>query len=430
VDSSSSTVLQEGRGQVRHGTPAPHLISWIDIVTRMTGSRRRDGARGARTRTDACPGAWRRHDAADGALARFRPAGGAVSAPELRVLAGAALAGGSPLELTSRGSLQVLGLDPRTADDLADALRQLPTIGAPLLDTQGRDIPCSVVASPRGVATDPAARRVADALRPRPDVPGRLLVALDDGSGDVRGQGADVTVVLDPAGTGSALLLDGVDTGLRHPDPAALALAAVDAFLALRGESWRLSELSDGVARVAALVVRRQECGITHAGRQRSAMADIPTADIPTRLGVDEHGVLEVLPRLAEIDARTVGVLVGLLDAGATLRVTPWRTLVLRDLADPEDALEQLDGLVETAPDSRWAGLSGCVGAPRCAKSHTDVRGDLAAAVAAGKAGGQVRAHWIGCHRACGTPGGRVAVIEALPGGGYRTVVRAGRVTR
>jgi precorrin-3B synthase len=48
-----------------------------------------------------------------------------------------------------------------------------------------------------------------------------------------------------------------------------------------------------------------------------------------------------------------------------------------------------------------------------------------------------VRQHWVGCARACGTPGGRVAVIEALeparPGGeergAYRTVVRSGRVT-
>jgi precorrin-3B synthase len=87
------------------------------------------------------------------------------------------------------------------------------------------------------------------------------------------------------------------------------------------------------------------------------------------------------------------------------------------------------------------------VGAPRCAKSLADVRGDLADAVASGHAGGTVRQHWVGCARACGTPGGRVAVIEALdpgepPGynlhasggreqqrGTYRTVVRSGRVT-
>ena len=160
----------------------------------------------------------------------------------------------------------------------------------------------------------------------------------------------------------------------------------------------------------------------------------------PTALGPRDDGTLEVLPRLGELDLATVAALVGLLDApgqGVTLRVTPWRTLVLRGLADPEDAVRRLDGLVETDPRSPWRGVSACVGAPRCAKSHADVRGDLAAAVASGHVGGTVRQHWVGCARACGTPGGRVAVIEALAPderggeqrGTYRTVVRSGRVT-
>ena len=137
---------------------------------------------------------------------------------------------------------------------------------------------------------------------------------------------------------------------------------------------------------------------------------------------------LEVLPRLGEIDAPTAAVLADLADAGATLRVTPRRTVVLRDLADPDDALRRLAGLVETGP-SPWSSLSACVGAPRCARSHTDVRGDLARAVATGHAGGLLHAHWVGCARACGTPAGPVAVVEGTPGGTYRTIVRAGRVS-
>ena len=89
-------------------------------------------------------------------------------------------------------------------------------------------MPCSVVASPSGLLDD-AARAVADALRGRTDVPGRLLVALDDGAGDVAGLDGDVTVV------DGALVLAGTPTGLTG-DPAALALAAVEAFLEVRGE--------------------------------------------------------------------------------------------------------------------------------------------------------------------------------------------------
>jgi precorrin-3B synthase len=416
-----------------------------------------------RSRPDACPGAWRRHDAADGALARFRPVGGAIDAAELRLLAGAAAVGGSPLELTSRGSWQVRGLAGSTADDLADALRaDRPEA---LLDTRGRDIPCGLLASPRSTRLDAVSARVGTALRGRTDVPGRLLVALEDrGDGvsddtpltpDVSGQGADITVVLTssvrPSGTTAgpashartlgenepvaALLLDGphgvVDTGLRHRDPAALALAALDAFTARRDTAWRVREI-DEAARDALLAEVRDR---TTPDVVTPVLTPGP-AD-PTALGPRDDGTLEVLPRLGELDLAAVAALVGLLVGGVTLRATPWRTLVLRGLPDPAAAARRLEGLVETDPTSRWRGLSACVGAPRCAKSHADVRGDLAAAVASGHAGGTVRQHWVGCARACGTPGGRVAVIEALAAdeprgeqrGTYRTVVRSGRVT-
>jgi precorrin-3B synthase len=423
-----------------------------------------------RSRPDACPGAWRRHDAADGALARFRPVGGAIGADELRLLAGAAAVGGSPLELTSRGSLQVRGLAGSTADDLADALRaDRPEA---LLDTRGRDVPCGLLASPRSTRLDAAAAGVAAALRGRVDVPGRLLVALEDRAadvgeaafetGDVSGQGADVTVVLTSSGRpwGStagqaphegplgedpeaALLLDGphgvVDTGLRHRDPVALALAAVDAFAARRDTAWRVRELDEDTRDALVADVRDRTTPPIDVVFRIPVVNPVlaPGPADPTALGPRDDGTLEVLPRLGELDLPLVAALVGLLVDGVTLRATPWRTLVLRGLPDPAEAARRLDGLVETDPTSRWRGVSACVGAPRCAKSHADVRGDLAAAVASGHVGGTVRQHWVGCARACGTPGGRVAVIEALATdervgeqrGTYRTVVRSGRVT-
>lgn len=401
----------------------------------MPESRRRD-----RTAPDACPGAWRRHDAADGALARFRPVGGALTPAELRVLAGAAVGGGSPLELTSRGSVQVRGLSVRGADDLGDALRGLGGGATALLDGRGRELPCALVASPGGSdAVDAAAGAVAEGLRGRTDVPGRFLVALDDGTGDVAALGADVTVI---TATG-ALLLDGVDTGLTAPsapsapDPgalAALALAAVDAFTATADGHWRLAEIPGGVAAVASRIPDRA------AATSGRASWSTPHDDHDMRTlapGVGDDGTLTALPRLGEIDLTAAAALIRLLDdTGATLRVTPWRTVVLRGLPDPDAAARTLaDAGWETDPGTPWAGLSACVGAPRCAKSHRDVRGELAEAVASGAAGrGRVGAHWVGCHRACGTPGGRVAVVEALaPGpigpGAYRTVVRSGRTS-
>jgi precorrin-3B synthase len=379
----------------------------------MPADHRPDGARQptaastvstARSVPDACPGAWRRHDAADGTLARFRPVAGAVAADELRALSRAAATGGSPLEITSRGSLQVRGLTDDVADALAEELRALSSGPASLLDAQGRDLPCSVVASPRSGLLDAAAATLATALRGRTDVPGRLLVALDDGTGDVAGVGADVTVA------GGRLTLADTPTDVESDDPAALALAAIEAFLDVRDGAWRVAEV--GAERVAPVVT-----GWYRPLSERSQ---------PVIARGAEH--LHVTPRLGEVDADTAAVLANLADAGVTLRVTPGRTVVLRDLADPDAALARLDGLVETGP-SPWSTLSACVGAPRCARSHTDVRGDLVRAVAAGRAGGRLPAHWVGCSRACGTPAGPVAVVEGTPDGTYRTIVRAGRVT-
>lgn len=408
----------------------------------MPSSRRGDRPSGhppARTAPDACPGAWRRHEAADGALARFRPAGGTVTAAELRLLAGAAVTGGSPLELTSRASVQVRGLSPRGADDLGETLRGAGAGSRSLLDARGRELPCGLLASPRSVLLDDAVAAVADGLRERPAVSGRFLVALDDGTGDVAALDADVTVVR------GALRLGGTDTGVRVPagEVATLALAAVDAFTAVADGQWRLAEIPDGVARIAAAVRARlgdhRERDVRPAGGHeipgRAERGAHDAAPSRPALGVGADGVLEVLPRLGEIDLRAVGALVAELEHPvAALRVTPWRTLVLRGLPDPHAAADRLAAAgLETSAGSPWAGLSACVGAPRCAKSLRDVRAELAAAVASGHAGrGRVGAHWIGCARACGTPGGRVAVVEALrpgpPGpGAYRTVVRPGR---
>ena len=64
-----------------------------------------------RPRIDACPGALQTHPAADGALARVRVPGGLLTAAQLRVLAAAARQiGDGHLELTSRGNVQLRGL--------------------------------------------------------------------------------------------------------------------------------------------------------------------------------------------------------------------------------------------------------------------------------------------------------------------------------
>jgi len=77
----------------------------------------------ARTRADACPGALQTHAAADGALARVRVPGGLLTAEQLRVLAAAARElGDDGLELTSRGNVQLRGLDEEDVPGLGERL--------------------------------------------------------------------------------------------------------------------------------------------------------------------------------------------------------------------------------------------------------------------------------------------------------------------
>ena len=77
---------------------------------------------------------------------------------------------------------------------------------------------------------------------------------------------------------------------------------------------------------------------------------------------------------LGRLDRETVAALAGLADE---VRVSRWRSLTVRDVAEAEVAplqrsLEEL-GLV-VAPDTGWTRLSACPGVGGCAKARIDVR--------------------------------------------------------
>ncbi|MEU8196519.1 precorrin-3B synthase [Microbispora amethystogenes] len=424
------------------------------------------GGFSGRAARDACPGALQVHAAADGALARVRVPGGGLSAGALRELAACARElGGGVVELTSRANVQVRGL----ADPSAFAARMA---AAGLLPSATHERVRNIVASPlsgrSATAVLDVRPLVADldaVLCGRPalaGLPGRFLFALDDGTGDVLGLGADVTLAAhsvsqpvdhpgDHPGGGLTLLLAGEPVGsVSAGDAVSVALAAAEAFQEVRGDAWRLAELPGGPATIAARLPGRLP---GHLPGQLTVRPHVPAPPATPRRGgpfaqVDGRVALDVIVPLGRLTAGQAGLLADL--AAGEVRLTPWRTVVLPDLAPeavgPVTGALAGAGLV-TDPASPYARLSACTGRPGCAKALADVQADavrwaesgvpeLPGVRAPGAGPLDVRPqgvqpagiqppgiqadgliHWAGCERRCGRPKGQVTDVVATPGG-------------
>ncbi|MBB6174509.1 precorrin-3B synthase [Nocardiopsis mwathae] len=391
----------------------------------------------ARDRGDACPGTLRLHAADDGALARVRIPGGVLRLDQAGALGRAARdLGDGELHLTSRGNVQLRGLDAGCVRELAarlDAAGLLPShrnervrniVASPLSGLDGRghlDVRQWLGALDRMLCGSEAAGGLS----------GRFLFALDDGRGDVAALAADVTLRAAP--DGGARLLVG-DTGVLHvdardvQDAPRLALLAAEAFLeAADGRAWRVSELPGGVGEVVRLLRGR---GVPAAVGARPAMpvGHAPPPGVVTGSGgADPDGAtaISVLAPLGRFSAAQWAELTAA--AHRELRLTPWRGAVLP--GSPAAALTRLAaaGLI-TDSSSPLLGVGACVGHPGCARSLADVRADAALHTGgAPRTGGALPVYWSGCDRRCGRPRGDHVDVVAAPGGYGVAVVRGGR---
>lgn len=393
-----------------------------------------------RTRADQCPGALALHTAVDGNLARIRLPGGSISSDQLRALTHAATAlGDGRLELTSRGNVQLRALRPESASDLAVRVGEAGLLPAPEhervrnilaspltgLDRNGRaDVSTLVGRLDRALCADP---RLAE-------LPGRFLIALDDGRGDLHALDADIgltvldegTAVLEPGGLVIAL-----------GDAVAVILCVAHAFLdeqaAQAGQTptraWRIRELVDGPERVARRAVTA--LGTTAIGvsggapsTPRSAPPDLGT--LSQRDG--GHAIVLAAP-LGRLTGDQADLLANL--AGARgLRITPWRSVIVADVADAPSGLRRAASVgLGIDAGSPWRGVTSCAGRPGCAKALADVQSDAqAVALATASAGGSA-VHWSGCERRCGRPTDTAVDVLATPSG-YLVNDASGRTHR
>lgn len=390
---------------------------------------------------DGCPGALRPHHAADGELLRIRVPGGALALAALRGLAAVStdLADGR-IGLTSRGNLQVRGVIEDDVPALVGRVR-----GAGLLPDAEHERVRNIIASPLSGRrsdslddVDPLVHDLDAALCARPGLallPGRFLFAVDDGSGDVLREGADVLAIA--LGQGRyAVRPSGVAYGLRVEveNVVAAMLAVAEGFLVERAaqgsQAWRIAELAGGGA---TLVERLRASGWS---------TEEPVSDVDTEVGAGpalEPGLIEqhdgrfavcALAPLGLLDAEQALALAAGSELSESpsdgsrgaLRITPWRRVVVRDLqltaALAVRELLSAVGLV-VEPGTAWSRLTACAGRPGCAKSLTDVHSDVRAFAAIADPAGPAL-HWAGCERGCGTPAGGNAVRVLATTAGYR----------
>lgn len=352
-----------------------------------------------RPAADACPGVARPFSAADGSIVRLRPAGRPVPVTALRQLLDLVAGERDPaIQLTSRAALQLRGLPDPLTSAAGAAIRAsglVPSVTHELV----RNIVASPLAGLDGAGrcdVRPLVEALDDAVCAEPRLSrlgGRFLFVLDDGRGDVISESFDLGLIATGPDRG-VVLTGGLDDGWEVPlDDAVgrLVRLAVE-FVDRAGDDeslWHVDELSEpiGPARTAPA---------PHVGapsRPLGAVGEHAVVGVPLGLLGAEH--VEALARTAQ-----------------TVRVTPWRSLVVEGAAASLAELEAAG--FATHEQSPWHRLQACTGLPGCSRSALDTRAfarDLALVLPAGR----LPVHVSGCERRCGTPATAYVDLLAPP---------------
>ena len=347
----------------------------------------------------------------DGLLLRIRPALSRLDAAAARRLAlAAALHGNGVIELTIRGNLQVRGFSEASAAAFAGEM-EAAGIGwrrhAPMVSPLAGDDPACAAgalglagAVEAALAGDPAL----EALAPK-------FAVLVDGGGQV--PMASVTA----------------DIGLRAA-----------------GRDWRVEAGGAAMpcdAGAAPETVRRLARAVTALGIRPQAVpgcgeALFRAAGVPARAFEPMPAPLPVAVGRLPARAFGIGLPPGRLDAAlltrlaelaeelgdGTLRLTPWRALLLAGLSDQaEPALRRaLVGQLTDPGDPRLR-VASCIGGPGCASGSVPAAADarlLAAVLPDG-----LSLHVSGCAKGCAHP--EPAAVTLVGRGGLYDMVEHGR---
>lgn len=340
-----------------------------------------------------CPGALRPMMSGDGLVVRVRPQGGRLTPGQATGIAAAARVHGNGLiDLSARGNVQLRGVTEATHGALIADLRALDLIDANAADEARRNILVTPFAD---AATDALAARLGAALAGMPALPGKFGFVVDTGPAPVfAGIAGDIR--LEQAADGTLILrCDGLPLGapVSRAEAPLAAVALARWFVASGG-------VSGGRGRMAALVGR----GARPEGALTPAVAPTPALPAP-HPAITPQGAL-VGFAFGKMTAETLAALA----AHGSLRVTPWRMLLVEGLTE----MPGLSGLVTRGEDPIRR-VAACSGAPACLQALAPVR-DLAARLALHVPPGRVL-HVSGCAKGCAHPGRADLTLVATASG-------------
>jgi precorrin-3B synthase len=352
-----------------------------------------------------CPGIARPMASGDGLIVRVRPRCGTLPVKTASALADlAGRLGNGHIDLTRRANLQIRGLGHERLGELQSALAILGLLDADAETEAVRNVmvsPLGGLDPTQALDVRPIAMAIDDALTSDTRLhalPGKFGVLVDGGGLlPIAGERADICLAATSEG-----VMFGIDTPagtrwLGSLPPARAAEATIMAAHAFLGAAkhGRMRDLSGAaLAKVRAAVapfLSPADCRPV-AGRRRLGLMK-GAVGIAAPFGRLEAGQLHRVAALAA-------------EAGAVdLRLSPWRTLYIgveeagAGLALLEEARDI--GLI-IEDDDPVLQVEACPGAPDCASSSVDTRGDARRlAILAAARGYRGSVHVSGCAKGC-----------------------------
>ncbi|MEM7721019.1 MAG: precorrin-3B synthase [Pseudomonadota bacterium] len=350
-----------------------------------------------------CPGAHHPMASGDGLVVRVRPPFGELTPDQAHGLATAAETYGNGLiDLTNRANLQLRGVTEATHGVLLEDLHRFG-----LLDdnpeAEGRR---NIVLNPfRGIEPEDVQTQITTALAEglrAPELstlPSKFGFVVD--AGPIR-QLSDVSGDIRIEASGDALIVraDGSETGRCAEDPREAATLALDLarwFIASGGIG------ADGRGRMARHLISGAALPDEFAG---DVFPNAPTSS-PTP-GLTPDGLLVA----AAFGQLTPSDLIRLAETGSTIRITPWRMVVLTGSTSPTNIATST---LITDPTNPLLRVQACTGAPGCPRAHAETR-TLARRLAK-HLPQDTALHVSGCAKGCAHPGPADLTVVAQPGG-------------